>query len=238
MLDETRNIPENGVPIAISIDLSKGSGFLVEGGERLSLRLKFLQALLQHIGIVVVAPDEWTIAIGAYRAFGENRATQAGREATTLTLQPVRDPITDGLRGDIEPDRQIEGRPKTSQNVPQAFRLRDRAREAIENKPMATVQPQPVFDEFNNNLVGNQFAMLRRVTRLQPKRRPQISFAAQNGPGRSHRNTELPGDHFGLSSLSGTRRTQEHQSPFHLVPVEKNRHTADHEDGDGDIEPH
>src|ERR1022692_1961197 len=80
--------------------------------------------------------------------------------------------------------------------------------------------------------------MLRRVSRLQSERRPQISFAAQNGAGRSHRNTELPRDHFGLSSLSGTRRTQKHQSSFHLVPVEKNRHTADDEYGDGYIEPH
>ena len=143
MLDETRNIPENGVPIAISIDLSKGSGFLVEGGERLSLRLKFFQTFFQYLGVVVVTPNEWTIAIRTYRAFGEGRAAQTGREATTLTLQPARYPVTDGLPGDIEPDRQIKRRPMTLENALQAFRLRNRAREAIENKPVATVQPQP-----------------------------------------------------------------------------------------------
>jgi len=103
---------------------------------------------------------------------------------------------------------------------------------------MATVQSQPIFNELNNNLVGNQSAMFRRVRRLQPKPGPQVSFAAQNGAGRSHRNTELPGDHLGLSSLSGTWRTQKHQSSFHLVPVEKNRNPADDEYGDGYIKPH
>jgi len=71
----------------------------------------------QNIGIIVVAPNEWAITIRTYRAFGKDCATQAGREATTLTLQPARYPFTDSLRGDIEPDRQIEWRPKTRQNI-------------------------------------------------------------------------------------------------------------------------
>ena len=166
MLDETGNISENGVAIAVSIDLSKGSGLLIEGGEWLSFRLKFLQSLFQYIGIVVVAPNEGTITIRTYRAFGEDRATQARGEATTLTLEPARYPLTDSLRGDIEPNRQIEWRPKTRKNVLQAFRLWNCAREAIENKPMATVQPQPIFNKLDDDVIGHEVAALKCLRRF------------------------------------------------------------------------
>src|ERR1041384_6863242 len=49
----------------------------------------------------------------------------------------------------------------------------------------------------------------------------------------------MAGDHFGLGSLSGTGRAEEHESfSFHLAPVEENGHAADDDDGDADVEPH
>lgn len=141
-----RNIAEDGVPIPIPIDLPKRPGFLVEGRKRLSLRVKFLQPFLQHLGIIIVASDERAITIGTDRPFGEDRAAQARREAASLALQPACYPVDDGLLGHLEPDGQIEWCPMTTEDALQAFCLGHGAREPIENKTMPAMQPEPVFD--------------------------------------------------------------------------------------------
>ena len=74
-----------------------------------------------------------------------------------------------GFLGNIEPDRQIERRVMPLQNRLQAFRLRDRARKSIEHKPVPAMQAQPVFDQFDDDLVRNQSAMLRGLGRLESR---------------------------------------------------------------------
>ena len=58
--------------------------------------------------------------------------------------------------GNIEPDREIERRPMTLQESLQTLRLRNGARKTVENETMRAVQPQPVFDQVDDDLVGNR----------------------------------------------------------------------------------
>ena len=97
---------------------------------------------------------------------------------------------------------------------------------------------QPIFDQFNNNLVGHQSALLRSLSRLDPERRSQIAFAPEDGARRSNRNPKMPRNHLRLCSFSGTRRAEKHNATLHLASVKKNCHTTDHEDCDADVKPH
>src|SRR5687768_15880894 len=80
--------------------------------------------------------------------------------------------------------------------------------------------------------------MMGDVRRLKSERSTEVPFASQNCARRSDRDPEMTRDHLRLSSFSGTRRAQKHQSSFHLVPVEEDRHAADDQDGDADVKPH
>ncbi len=74
LFDQTRNIGENGITIAIAINPSERAGLLVESRQRLRLGVEFLQSLLQDRRIIIVPPNEWSIAIRTNRAFRESRA--------------------------------------------------------------------------------------------------------------------------------------------------------------------
>ena len=100
------------------------------------------------------------------------------------------------------------------------------------------MQAQPVLDQVDNDLVGDEAALFCNLRRFQPKRRAEVAFAPQNRAGRSDRNTEMARDHFRLRSFSGTGRAEKHESTFHLAAVEEDRHSADDENGDADIKPH
>ncbi len=102
----------------------------------------------------------------------------------------------------------------------------------------AAVQTQPIFDQFNDDLVRHQIAALSNFGRLQSKRRSEIFFPTQDRAWRSDRNAELAGDHFRLRPFPGTGRAEKNKSPFHLASVKKDRDSADDEHCDADIEPH
>src|ERR1043166_1538748 len=151
----------------------------------------------------------------------------------------MRNALFDRVRGNVEPDRQIERRMMSLQNTVERFGLRDRARETGQNKTLRPVDSDPIFDQLDDNFIRDKLAVLGLFRSLDPKQRSQFYFPAQNRAGRGHRNPKVTGDHFGLSSFSGTGRAEEHESfSFHLAPVEENGHAADDDDGDADVEPH
>ena len=47
--------------------------------------------------------------------------------------------------------------------------LLHRARKSIEHEPVLAVKRQPIFDQLDNNLVGDQSALLRNLIRLQSR---------------------------------------------------------------------
>ncbi len=103
---------------------------------------------------------------------------------------------------------------------------------------MAAVQTQPILNQFNDNFVRNQTAVLDHVSSLFSQRRPEVFFTPQNRARRSYGNTELARDHFRLGTFSGTGRAQKNESPFHLSTVKENGDPGDNERRDTDIEPH
>ena len=50
--------------------------------------------------------------------------------------------------------------PQPRQNRHQAFRLWQRSWKTVENESVAAMQTQPVFNQFNDNFVGNEAAVL------------------------------------------------------------------------------
>src|SRR5205823_10337623 len=116
--------------------------------------------------------------------------------------------------------------------------LRQCPRETIEDKPVATMQTQPVLDQFNDDFVRDEAAASEHFGSLLPQRRSQIAFTAQDRARRSDRNAELARNHFRLGSFAGTGRTKKNEPPFHLSPVKKKGDPGDHEDRDPHIKPH
>src|SRR6478672_1931400 len=162
-----------------------------------------------------------SVAVRAERALGEHGRSFTGGESAGLALQTMRDAILDRLRGHVEPDRQIERRLVALQNAMQRFRLRNRARKTVEDEAVRAVQTDPVFDQLDDDLVRNEFAVFGLFRGLNSEQRPQFHFPPQNRAGRGHWNSKVARDHFRLGSLSGTGRTEEDESLFHLAPVEE-----------------
>src|ERR1700730_17316588 len=100
------------------------------------------------------------------------------------------------------------------------------------------MQSQPIFYQLHDDFVRNEPAMLCDLGRFNSEWCLEIFFATQDRPRRCHRYAELASYHLSLSSLPGTRRAQEHESPLHLMPVKEDRDTSDHDYRDGHVEPH
>ena len=126
----------------------------------------------------------------------------------------------------------------TLKNTLQALGLRHRSRKSIENKSMPAVEPQPILNQLDNDFIRDEITVPGCLRRFQSELCPEIFFTPQNRARGSNRNTELTSNHLGLSSLSGTRRAQKHESSFHLAAVKKDCHSADYQDRDSDIKPH
>src|SRR5215831_5105743 len=86
---------------------------------------------------------------------------------------------------------------------------------------MGAVQSQPVFDEFNDDFVGDKAAALEHFGSLLAQWRAQFLFAAQNRTWRSDRNTEMACDHLRLRSFAGTGSAKKDESSFHYRPYRK-----------------
>src|SRR5437762_1573047 len=103
---------------------------------------------------------------------------------------------------------------------------------------MAAAQTQPILNQFNDNFVRNQTAVLDDVSGLFTQGRPEVFLAPQNRARRSYGNTELPRNHFRLGPFSRTGRAQKNESSFHLSTVKENGDAGDNERRDTDVEPH
>src|SRR5882724_13322870 len=103
---------------------------------------------------------------------------------------------------------------------------------------MAAMQAQPILNQFNDNFVRNQTAVLDDFGGLFSQKCPEIFLAPQNRARRSYGNTELARNHFRLGPFSGTGRAQKNESSFHLSTVKENGDPGDNERCDADVEPH
>jgi hypothetical protein len=75
-------------------------------------------------------------------------------------LETARNTIAHGLFRNFEPNHQVESRAQPGQDRHQTLRLRQRSGKPIKHKSVPAMQAQPVFDEFNDDFVRNQIAML------------------------------------------------------------------------------
>ena len=153
----------------------------------------------------------------------------------------LRDAIAHRLLRNVEPDREIERRADASAESPASASACGTVRGKPSNtKPYSPCRSQPVFDQLDDDVVGHQSALLGDLIRLQPERRPQVAFAPQDRAGRGDRNPKLPGDHFGLRSLSGTGRAEKHDVDFSLVSRRRGKSPRRRSPSTAiaDVEPH
>src|SRR5215217_3754560 len=103
---------------------------------------------------------------------------------------------------------------------------------------MTAMQPQPVFDQTDNDLVRYEPAASKHFACLLPQRGTKIAFTAQDSARRRNWNPKLARDHFCLRPFPRTRRAEKNKPPFHLPPVKKNGDSCDHEHGNAHVQPH
>ena len=124
-----------------------------------SLGIDLLQPMSQRTAAIVISsPNQRSIAIRTNWPFREDRTGRTRGESAGLALQTAQDTIAHSVLRNIQPDREVERGAMTSQDGLQAFRLRSRSREAVEDKPLATVQAQPILDQADNNFIRHQVA--------------------------------------------------------------------------------
>ena len=126
----------------------------------------------------------------------------------------------------------------TFKSILQALGLRHRPWEPIKNEAVSAVEPQPILNQLDNDFIRDEITVPGCLRCFQSELCPEIFFTPQNRARGSNRNTELTGNHLGLSPLSGTRRAQKHESSFHLAAVKKNCHSPDYQNRDADVKPH
>src|SRR6266536_127459 len=213
----------------------------VKGSERLGLRFELRKSRLQHSHVVIIPSHKRSIAIRTNRALREFRAFNAGGKPAGATLETAGDTVTHSLLRHFKPDCQIEGSTQPRQDRHQTLRLWQRPGKTVEYKPVATVQAQPVFDEFDDNFVRDETAVLDHFGGLLSQRGSEVFFTAYNCARRSDGNTELARNHFRLGAFAGTGRAEQNESSFHfrsLSAVKEKGDPGNNKHGDADIKPH
>src|SRR5438034_7822789 len=133
----------------------------VKGSERLGLRFEFRKSLLQHSHVIISPSHERSIAIRTNRALCEFRAFNAGSEPAGAALQTASNAVVHSLFRHLEPNRQVESCAQPRQDRRQTFSLWEGSRKTVKDESMAPVQPQPAFDQYNNDSIRNQAAALQ-----------------------------------------------------------------------------
>src|SRR5450759_849266 len=103
---------------------------------------------------------------------------------------------------------------------------------------MATMQAQPVLNQFDDDFVRHEAAASKHFSGLLPQRCSEISFTAQNSARRSDRNAKLARNHFRLCAFARTGWAKKNKPPFHsssLLAVKKNGDPGNHQHGDTHI---
>ena len=97
--------------------------------------------------------------------------------------------------------------------IAEGLRLRDRAREAVEDKAVLHVRLfQPVVDDRNDDVVGDEIAARHDVFCLEADRRFRLHRRTQHVARGKARNSVPLDQAVALRALPGTRRTEEDES--------------------------
>src|SRR5207244_12936174 len=135
--------------------------------------------ILQNLEIVIVPPNQRPFTIRTDCALRKIPSRHTSNKPATAALQSPRNTLADRFLGNFEPDREIEWGMMASENRRQAFGLRTRAREAIKDKTMRTVQAQPVFDQFHNCCIRDKTTPLNRLGSRGSQGCPKVVLPAR-----------------------------------------------------------
>ena len=102
-----------------------------------------------------------------------------------------------------------------SSSLPERAGLLDRAREAVEQEPVAgVIVGESLDDHPDDDLIGNQLALVHVLLGEQPELAAGLARGAQDVAGRDVRQAEVLGQQRGLGALAGAGRTQQDQIQF------------------------
>jgi hypothetical protein len=121
---------------------------------------------------------------------------------------PARQTIHDLPVGDRDLDHRIDADP----GLAQRFRLGESSREAVEQEAVGAVRlADPLSNEPDNHLVGNQPTRVHRGLRLASERAAGRHGGPQHVAGRDLRNAVALADCLRLRALAAARRSQQDQ---------------------------
>src|SRR5690606_1265124 len=182
---------------------------LVKVDQRTSLRLVYLKTLAHGFlavaialnqaftGAIVLAVNIRRVVLEVIHAAGA-RVNAAARQA-----------LDDFLVGNIQLDDKID----INAGIDQCLRLRNGAREAVEQEALGTVIVlDALFHQANDDFIGHQATGIHYFLRFQTQRGSRFYGSSQHVTGGDLRNTELLHDELGLSALTGAGCAKQNDS--------------------------
>jgi hypothetical protein len=119
---------------------------------------------------------------------------------------------------DAQLDHRVELEALFGEKPVERLRLRHRAREAIENEPLARIRlADTVGNDGDHHLVGHQFAARHDVLRAQTDRRAGRHRRAQHVAGRQLHDAVLRDQTLRLGTLPRPRRAKQDQPHCRLL---------------------
>ena len=182
---------------AHAVDRLQGSLPAVIIHQRGGLLFVGVDAALEHLGIVV----------------GAQRLAAGGRFA-----QPVLDPALQDRAVDPELDHAVELEALLLEHPVERDRLRDRARETIEDEAVPGVRlADAVGDDGYDDFVGHQLAAIHDRLGAQADQRAGLDGRPQHVPGRELHDAVLLHEPLCLSALPRPRGSEHDQSHRYLA---------------------
>ena len=92
----------------------------------------------------------------------------------------MRNAIANRFCRNVKPDGKIERSAMPLQHGLQRFGLRNGAREAVKDKTVRAVKPHVILDQFDDDLVRHQFAVLGLLRDFEAEQGPEFHLAAND----------------------------------------------------------
>ena len=135
--------------------------------QRLRLLMVGRQALLDHLGLVVVADHQLAAVDVADALLLRGVELEVEDVAALLAGPPAAEPPDDLLVGDVDHQRGAHLAAELADLLAERLGLRDRPREAVEDEPVAGLRLlDPLRDHGDDQLVGDQVAGVHVLLRL------------------------------------------------------------------------
>src|SRR5581483_783203 len=154
---------EDVVHRAFAVDRGELVLLLVVVDQRRGLVLIDLEALADHFLVVVRALHELAAVVIADALLLRRAVVDVVEMAADAAGAPAREPLDQAVELHVQQDRLVQRLALGLEHLVERLRLRERAREAVEDEAEAGVlRAQPLADHADDDVVGDQLAGVHR----------------------------------------------------------------------------